>query len=293
MYQVTHHTAYRYNDPVSTGNHVACLRPRNLPYQAVRNFRLRIFPEPSSVAERSDYFGNTLHTFSIQDQHRELIVETCSEVEVEDREFATVSGDISWEEAIRRLPDDRTQTGLEAYQFCFPSPRIRPSPTFAEYAYESFTPQRPMREALMDLTGRICRDFKFQPNATNVGTTVEEVFEKRCGVCQDFAHLQIACLRSLHIPARYVSGYLRTIPPPGTPRLIGTDASHAWVSAYSAASGWHDFDPTNNMAADGDHITVAWGRDYGDVSPLRGSIVGGGVQALQVSVDVEIVNQAA
>src|SRR6516162_5968038 len=145
MYQVMHHTAYRYNDPVSTGNHVACLRPRNLSYQAVRNFRLRIFPEPSSVAERSDYFGNTLHTFSIQDQHRELIVETCSEVEVEDREFATVSGDISWEEAIRRLPDDRTQTGLEAYQFCFPSPRIRPSPTFAEYAYESFTPQRPMR----------------------------------------------------------------------------------------------------------------------------------------------------
>jgi transglutaminase-like putative cysteine protease len=161
----------------------------------------------------------------------------------------------------------------------------------ADYALQSFTPLRPLRDALVDLTSRIHHDFRFQPNATSVSTTVEEVFEKRCGVCQDFAHLQIACLRSLRLAARYVSGYLRTNPPPGVPRLVGADASHAWVSAYIPGSGWLDLDPTNDLVVGNDHITVAWGRDYSDVSPLRGLILGGGVQALQVAVDVEKINR--
>ena len=293
MYQVTHRTIYRYNDPVSTGNHQACLKPRDLPYQKVRNFHLNVLPEPSLVTERYDYFANTVHSFSIQDQHSELVVETRSEVEV-DRSQSESAGDaLPWEDAVGQLSEERSTFALDAYQFRFESPRIRLRRKFAEYALASFTARRPLRQALLDLTARIHRDFKFQANATHVGTTVEEVFEKRRGVCQDFAHLEIACLRSMRIAARYVSGYLRTDPPPGMSRLVGADASHAWVSAYCPGDGWLDLDPTNNIVAGNDHITIAWGRDYGDVSPLRGSIMGGGVQSLQVAVDVEMISQAA
>lgn len=287
MYQVTHRTRYKYDDPVSIGNHLACLKPRSLQHQTVRSFRLEVYPEPSSLIEREDYFGNTLHIFSIQDEHDELIVETRSEVDVNWLQSESVAHLLPWETAVDQLPEDHGSWGLGAYQFRFESPRIRLRRIFADYAHQSFTPLRPIREALLDLTARIHHDFKFQPYATNVSTTVEEVFEKRRGVCQDFAHLQIACLRSLGLAARYVSGYLRTDPPPGRPRLIGADASHAWVSAYCPGAGWLDLDPTNDMLAGNDHITVAWGRDYSDVSPLRGLILGGGVQALQVAVDVE------
>jgi transglutaminase-like putative cysteine protease len=194
---------------------------------------------------------------------------------------------------LERLHKDRGPAGLDAYQFCFESSRIRLHRTFGDYARQSLTPARPLREALLDLTERIHRDFQFQSKVTHVGTTVEEVFEKRRGVCQDFAHLEIACLRSLGLAARYISGYLRTIPPSGKPRLVGADASHAWLSVYCPGSGWLDLDPTNNMVAANDHITVAWGRDYSDVSPLHGLILGGGLQALKVAVDVEQQNQAA
>ena len=152
---------------------------------------------------------------------------------------------------------------------------------------QSFRPERPFVEALLDLTARIYRDFKFDAKATSVRTSTEEVFRKRRGVCQDFAHLQIACLRSLNLPARYVSGYLRTFPPPGRPRLVGADASHAWVSAYCPDIGWMDVDPTNNVVPANNHVTLGWGRDYGDVSPLRGLILGGRDHTLKVNVDVE------
>ena len=142
-------------------------------------------------------------------------------------------------------------------------------------------------DALLDLTARIHKDFRFDSKVTNVRTPTEEVFRKRRGVCQDFAHLQIACLRSLNIAARYVSGYLRTYPPPGQPRLVGADASHAWVSAYCPGIGWLDMDPTNNVVPSNGHVTLAWGRDYGDVSPLRGLILGGGAHTLKVGVDME------
>jgi transglutaminase-like putative cysteine protease len=185
------------------------------------------------------------------------------------------------------LPHDRTPASLDAYQFVFESPRIRPSAEFAKYAAPSFQPGRPFVEALLDLTARIYKEFKFDSKATSVRTPAEEVLKKRRGVCQDFAHLQIACLRSLNLPARYVSGYLRTYPPPGRPRLIGADASHAWVSAYCPGLGWMDVDPTNNVVPSYNHIMLAWGRDYGDVSPLRGVIVGGRDHTLKVAVDVE------
>jgi len=292
MYQVTHRTSYKYDDPVSIGNHLACLKPRMLTYQTVRSFRFSAYPEPSSLIEREDYFGNTLHIFSIQDEHQELIVETRSEVEVDVTYSESAAENLPWEVAVDQGPEDHTPWGLGAYQFRFESPRIRLRRIFADYALQAFMPLRPLRESLLDLTGRIHRDFKYQPHATSVSTTIEEVFEKRRGVCQDFAHLQIACLRSIGIAARYVSGYLRTNPPPGKPRLVGADASHAWVSAYCPGAGWVDLDPTNNMTAGNDHITVAWGRDYSDVSPLRGLILGGGVQALKVAVDVEKIDTA-
>ncbi|HTF67752.1 MAG TPA: transglutaminase family protein, partial [Edaphobacter sp.] len=183
--------------------------------------------------------------------------------------------------------NDHTPAGLEAYQFVFESPRIRIRPEFAAYALQSFTPGRPLAEALLDLTARIHKDFRFDSKVTNVRTPTEEVFRKRRGVCQDFAHLQIACLRSLNLAARYVSGYLRTYPPPGRPRLVGADASHAWVSAYCPGIGWLDMDPTNNLVPSDGHVTLAWGRDYGDISPLRGLILGGGAHTLKVSVDME------
>ena len=197
----------------------------------------------------------------------------------------------AWEESTGALAEDHSAEGLEAYQYQFESPRIRVRPEFAEYALESFTAGRPMREALMELTARIYRDFTFDSSVTTVHTPTEEVFKKRRGVCQDFAHVQIACLRSINIAARYVSGYLRTYPPPGKARLIGADASHAWLSAYCRGLGWIDMDPTNDVIPTDGHVTLAWGRDYGDVSPLRGLILGGGSHLLKVEVDMEPVEE--
>jgi transglutaminase-like putative cysteine protease len=249
---------------------------------------LHIQPRPSTCTERMDFFGNLLCFFTIQEPHRELVVEARSSV--------TIAGNsrpprpqpqIPWEEAARLIANDYSPEGLDAYQFGFESPRIRMRAEFADYALQSFTPGRPMSEALLDLTARIHKDFRFDSKVTNVRTTTEEVFKKRRGVCQDFAHLQIACLRSLNLAARYVSGYLRTYPPPGQPRLVGADASHAWVSAYCPGIGWLDVDPTNNLVPSDGHVTLAWGRDYGDVSPLRGLILGGGAHSLKVGVDME------
>jgi transglutaminase-like putative cysteine protease len=239
------------------------------------------------MTERIDYFGNLLYFFTVQEPHKELVVESRSEVRVEDGAALSPQDSLPWEEAVRLVARDQSPTGLEAYQFRFESPRIKPRPEFALYASQSFTPERPMREALLDLTARIHRDFRFDSKGTNVRTPPEEVFRKRRGVCQDFAHFQIACLRSLNLSARYVSGYLRTYPPPGQPRLVGADASHAWVSAYCPGIGWIDVDPTNNLVPSNGHVTLAWGRDYGDVSPLYGVIQGGGTHALTVAVDMD------
>jgi transglutaminase-like putative cysteine protease len=303
MYRITHQTHYRYSYPVDVANHVACLRPRELPHQHVLEFDLNITPNPAMFIERADYFGNTHQIFSIQSSHRELLVRSHSFVEVLSAAPDQSSAMIPWESARDHIPEDHSPNGLDAYQFTFESPRIPLSRRYADYALQSFTPRRPLREALLELTTRINADFKFKSASTNVSTTVEEVFTKRVGVCQDFAQIQIACLRSLRLAARYVSGYLRTIPPPGKQRLVGADASHAWLSVYcpsessnhsgSDSSGpvWIDLDPTNNCEPSGDHITLAWGRDYSDVSPLRGLILGGGSHALKVGVDVEPVEQ--
>jgi transglutaminase-like putative cysteine protease len=287
IYRIVHRTTYKYKYPVSVGSHVACLKPRTLPHHLLTRSELRIQPFPSTRTERVDYFGNQLCFFTIQEPHKELVVEARSEVIIEGNARPQLQQSLPWEEAARLLPDDHSPAGLEAYQFGFESPRIRIRPEFASYALQSFMPGRPILDALSDLTARIHKDFRFDSKVTNVRTPTEEVFRKRRGVCQDFAHLQIACLRSLNIAARYVSGYLRTYPPPGQPRLVGADASHAWVSAYCPGIGWVDMDPTNNVAPSNGHVTLAWGRDYGDVSPLRGLILGGGSHTLKVAVDME------
>jgi transglutaminase-like putative cysteine protease len=287
IYRITHRTTYKYKYPVSVGNHVACLTPRSLPKHQLARSELRIQPQPATRTEREDYFGNLLCFFTVQEPHKELVVEAHSEVTMNGNATPWPQQSLAWEEAASLLPNDQSPAGLEAYQFGFESPRIRVRPEFASYALQSFTPGRPMPEALLDLTTRIHKDFRFDSKVTNVRTPTEEVFRKRRGVCQDFAHLQIACLRSVNIAARYVSGYLRTYPPPGQPRLVGGDASHAWVSAYCPGIGWLDMDPTNNVVPSNGHVVLAWGRDYGDVSPLRGLILGGGDHTLKVAVDME------
>jgi transglutaminase-like putative cysteine protease len=290
IYRIVHRTTYKYKYPVSAGTHVACLKPRALPHHQVAHSELHIKPHPATRTERVDSFGNVLCFFTIQEPHSELVVEARSEVTMEANAKPLPQLPLPWEEAAKSLPGDHSAAGLEAYQFGFESPRIRVRPEFASYALQSFTPGRPLPEALLDLTARIYKDFRFDSKVTNVRTPTAEVFRKRRGVCQDFAHLQIACLRSLNLAARYVSGYLRTYPPPGRPRLVGADASHAWVSAYCPGIGWLDLDPTNNVVPTNGHVTLAWGRDYGDVSPLRGLILGGGAHTLNVAVDMEPVD---
>ena len=285
IYNIVHRTTYKYGSPVSVGNHVACLKPRSSAQNRLITHKLTILPEPTCLTERVDYFGNLLYFFTIQEPHQELIVESRSQILRSDG--SPLGCETGWETSTGALPDDHTPEDLAAYQFQFESPRIRIHADFAEYALISFTPGRPMPEALMELTTRIYRDFKFDSKVTTVRTTPEEVFKNRRGVCQDFAHVQIACLRSIGLAARYVSGYLRTYPPPGKPRLVGADASHAWISAYCRGVGWIDMDPTNNVSPTDGHVTLAWGRDYGDVSPLRGLILGGGSSSLDVSVDME------
>jgi len=287
IYRIVHRTTYKYKYPVSVGNHVACLTPRSLPHHQLTRSELHIQPTPATRTERVDYFGNLLCFFTVQEPHKELVVEARSEVTMNGLATTWPQKSSAWEEIARALPNDQSPAGLDAYQFGFESPRIRVRPEFASYALQSFTPGRSMPESLLDLTARIHKDFRFDSKVTNVRTPTEEVFRRRRGVCQDFAHLQIACLRSVNIAARYVSGYLRTYPPPGKPRLVGADASHAWVSAYCPGIGWLDMDPTNNVIPSNGHVTLAWGRDYGDVSPLRGLILGGGTHTLKVAVDME------
>jgi transglutaminase-like putative cysteine protease len=265
---------------------VVRLTPRNLAQQTCRGSQVSIQPAPPVTSVHDDYFGNTLTFFTLHEPHDCLIVEANSDLEVKAIEPPDFSGSPPWETVRGSLAGAGSDEVLNAWQFVFDTPRVRSSPELAGYARESFPEGRPLLAAVLDLTGRIHQDFRFDKKATEVATPVQTFFEKRRGVCQDFAHLQIGCLRSLGLPARYVSGYLRTLPPPGHPRLVGADASHAWCSAWCPGTGWVDFDPTNNCVPSDGHITVAWGRDYSDVSPIYGVLLGGARHKLNVEVDV-------
>lgn len=285
-YEIVHRTLYEYTAPVSVSHHVARLEPRVTQTQSCGGFTLEIFPPPTLRQTRVDYFNNQLCFFSIQEVHQRLEIVTQSRVAVGTGEPPPAESPRPWEDVVRLFRDPVSPEVVEPYQFVFDSPQVRASFELADYARESFPKGVPLLVGARELTQRIFKDFKYDPKATTVATPLEEVVAKRRGVCQDFAHLGIACLRSLGLPARYVSGYLRTRPPEGKPRLVGADASHAWFGVFCPEAGWLDFDPTNNVQPGGEHITVAYGRDFGDVSPVAGIITGGGQHAVKVSVDV-------
>ena len=286
-YSITHRTLYEYSAPVTVSQHVTRLEPRAQHGQECGRFSLTIFPEPALRKSRQDYFGNRLCFFSIQEVHSRLEIVTHSRVTVTARKLPAAETTPPWERVAGLFRDPVSPEVVEPYQFVFDSPQIRASFELADYALASFSPETPLLVGVADLNRRIFTDFKFDPRATTVATPLEEVWKTRRGVCQDFAHLGIACLRSLGLPARYVSGYLRTRPPAGQPRLVGVDASHAWFRAFSPGIGWVDFDPTNNVQPDEEHIIVAYGRDFDDVSPVAGILTGGVEHDVRVSVDVE------
>lgn len=271
---------------MSLCQNVAHLVPRDCSRQRAEDSILSISPDPAVIEDRVDYFGNPICYFTIQEQHRELTVSVTHRVEV----WATVppvaNNTPAWELIRDRLRFDRSPPWLDAYQYTFDSRYVAADPRYAAYALHGFTTGKPIVEAVLDLTRRIHSEFIYDPRATNLTTPVAEVFENRRGVCQDFAHLMLACLRSIGLAARYVSGYLSTQPPPGKPRLVGADATHAWVSVFCGELGWVDFDPTNNQIPGDRYVLLAWGRDYEDVSPLKGVILGGGQHVVRVSVDV-------
>ncbi len=292
-YNILHQTVYEYAAPVAVSHHVARLEPRDTPYQEQERFSLKIFPEPTLRRERSDYFGNALCIFSIQEVHERLEIVTHSRVSLRSADTTVGESTLSWENAAAMFRDPVSPEVIGPYQFIFDSPQVQASFELADYARESFTKGIPLLAGARDLTRRIFQDFQYDPKATTIATPTEQVWRERRGVCQDFAHLAIACLRSVGLPARYVSGYLRTRPPEGKPRLVGADASHAWFSVYCHGVGWVDFDPTNNLQPSGEHITVATGRDFGDVSPVAGILTGGGDHEVKVSVDVTEIGSAA
>lgn len=286
-YRITHVTTYTYAAEVSVSHHLLHLRPRDLPRQRVESFDLVVHPELTARSRRVDYFGNHADVIMVESAHRQLEVVAGSRVEVLPAPDREEVGSPPWDHVAAACRGQAWNDAVAAAEFCFDSPHVRRGEMAMAYARGSFTPGRPWLEAVSDLSSRIHRDFQFDPKATGVATPVEEVLRGRKGVCQDFAHLMLACLRSMGLPARYVSGYLETLPPPGQARLVGADASHAWVSAWCPGLGWLDFDPTNDLVPGERHVILAWGRDFSDVSPIRGVLVGSGEHALSVSVDVE------
>jgi len=286
-YRVEHDTRYAHEGMASTSQHVACLKPRNTNRQRLLWHTLDISPMPSAVRDRVDYFGNTLSQFAVLSPYTELRVMSRSEVDI-DKRSEPVEPDKSpaWE-TVRDLLLYRAGAPFQAAaEFSYASPYAPLGPEVEAFARTAFTAGRPFVAAAVDLMQQINDEFVFDPSATSVATPVTEVLEVKRGVCQDFAHLQIAALRALGLPARYVSGYLLTEPPAGQPRLIGADASHAWLSVWCPTFGWVDLDPTNGVLPTVRHITLAWGRDYSDVSPLRGVVLGGQEHHLDVGVSV-------
>jgi len=287
LFEIAHTTVYRYSSPVSVSHNLLRLAPRRLACQYPLSHSVEIDRLPATTRIRTDYFGNEVLFATIAETHHELRITARSQVAIGPPPLPDPTETPPWESVGVLCHSDHSQRVMEAAEFIFASPHIPVSSLYAEYAEPSFTPHRPFLEAVLDLTARIHRDFVFDPTATTVATPLDEVLRLRRGVCQDFAHFEIACLRALGLPARYVSGYLETLPPPGQQKLTGVDASHAWIAIFCPGIGWIDVDPTNNLLPSMQHITVAWGRDYADVCPIRGVVSGGGdAPVMEVAVDV-------
>lgn len=289
-YYVVHETRYGYSQPVGLSRQLVRLRPRDLPFQRISGFDLAITPEPDVLTSGEDAFGNPVVAICIEQNHASLSVRASYWAEIGERPPLRGGESVTWEAAKERLSyragRPLSEADLDAARFQFESPRVRNKREIAAWAADSFPAGAGLLEGVRALAARIHEDFVFDPRATTVSTPVTEVFASRRGVCQDFAHFMLSCLRSLGLSARYVSGYLLTRPPPGRPRLVGADASHAWVSVYCPDFGWMDVDPTNGILAGKQHVTIGWGRDYEDVAPLRGVLLGGGSHTLDISVTV-------
>jgi transglutaminase-like putative cysteine protease len=287
-YHVLHETEYRYESPVVLSQQLLHLTPRVLEFQALGEHRVSILPAPGETSSRHDYFGNPVTQIMLAVPHETLAVRAESTITVAPRSYPGAVG--GWEAQRERLRTGGDSALLEALQFLYESPHVECFRDLAAYAAPSYAPGRDALDAARDLTRRIHAEFVFDPKATSLSTPLREVLARRRGVCQDFAHFMIGCLRTLGLPARYVSGYILTAPPPGKARLVGADASHAWVSVWCGAegknAGWVDLDPTNDVVVGDEHITLAWGRDFSDVTPMRGVILGGGEQELEVRVTV-------
>jgi transglutaminase-like putative cysteine protease len=286
IFEVSHRTIYDYAQTVSISLHLLHLLPRQCPHQSCGETALEVTPAPSVRHEGRDYFGNPINFVTIQQGHRRLVLHALSFIDVTVPVVPEPGATPPWEEVAARLASDRSAETLEALEHRFASPYTPIEPELEAYARASFTERRPLLEAARDLTRRIFEDFKYDSGSTSVGTPIGEAFRNRHGVCQDFAHIEIACLRALGLAARYVSGYLLTRPPEGKEKLVGSDASHAWVSLWVPAHGWVDLDPTNDLIPKDEHVTLAWGRDYGDVSPVQGVMFGGSEHRVSVAVDV-------
>jgi transglutaminase-like putative cysteine protease len=286
IFEVSHRTTYRYGLPVSISHHLVHLQPRNAPWQSCNESLLEMTPAPGVRVADTDYFGNPVTFLTVQQSHRELVFHALSVVEVRKRPAIELTATPRFEEVRARLESDRSDEALDAIQYSFPSSSTPWHAELRDYGLISFPPGRPILAGARDLTRRIHTDFTYDPRATTISTSAQQAFRQRRGVCQDFAHIELACLRALGLPARYVSGYLLTRPKEGRERLVGADASHAWISVWIPGHGWVDLDPTNDLIVGDEHITLAWGRDYGDVSPVSGVMFGGGEHSVRVAVDV-------
>ena len=284
-YTVRHTTDFEYDLPVIASHQVLRLTPRNMPgRQSLNAHTIDISEAGVEINEHADYFGNTVHEVVLNNRHERLSIHSACEVDVQPKEELLLELSPPWQEAARQLRKPQTAQMWEAAQFCFASLHVDPSPALA-MATELAEPGKPLLRLAHDISYHIYSHFDYEGGVTTVSTSVGDIIGNRHGVCQDFAHVGIAALRSLGLAARYVSGYILSNPGVG-PSLTGAEASHAWVSVYCPEFGWVDFDPTNNLLTSDQHITLGWGRDYADVAPTRGSILGGGVQRLAVHVEV-------
>jgi transglutaminase-like putative cysteine protease len=289
-YVVVHETRYAYEQPVRLSRQIVHLAPRSTAWQVCRRHTLEVAPEPEILEVSEDAFGNPRTSLIIEDDHDTLAVRAESWVDLTSRAYPADASTPPWDEVRARLAYQAGRrlapADLDATRFLFESTRVRNKRELAVWTSACFRPGTPLLVGVRALMNRIHRELKFDPTATTVSTPVMEVFERRAGVCQDFAHLMLSCLRSVGLAARYVSGYLLTRPPPGKKRLVGADASHAWVSVYCPDYGWVDADPTNAVFPSLEHVTLGWGRDYDDVIPLRGVLLGGGEHELGIKVTV-------
>jgi transglutaminase-like putative cysteine protease len=284
LYRVRHVTDYAYSEAVTTSHHELHLLPRAVFGQTIHAESLTVSPLPAVRRDRFDWFGNRCTHLAIHERHTRLTVTSAFDIEVDRAPPPDAPG--SWEQARDAVRAEGDAEAREAVEYVLASPRATPSPAARAFAEPSFPPGRPLVEAARDLMGRIHAEFAYDTTATDVSTSVDEVIKKARGVCQDFAHVQIACLRAFGIAARYVSGYLVTRPGKPQEELVGADASHAWLSVRCPDGSWLDLDPTNDLVPAERHIVLAHGRDFGDVTPMRGVILGGGRHELSVGVDV-------